>query len=75
MHGFQEPSTRDRKTIDRMERFAQFALAATREALAEAQGLDLVPNAARELAPGSAVLPNSFGFGGHNVCLALSSLS
>ncbi|MEK7681909.1 MAG: beta-ketoacyl-ACP synthase II, partial [Chloroflexota bacterium] len=40
----------------------------------EAQGLDLVPNAAREMAPGSAVLSNSFGFGGHNVCLALSGL-
>ncbi|MFN9618936.1 MAG: beta-ketoacyl-ACP synthase II [Synechococcaceae cyanobacterium] len=35
--------------------------------------LDVVPNQAREQ-PVSVVLSNSFGFGGHNVCLAFSRL-
>ena len=35
--------------------------------------LDYVPNTARE-APVKACLNNSFGFGGHNACLVLSSL-
>jgi 3-oxoacyl-[acyl-carrier-protein] synthase II len=36
--------------------------------------LDVVPNQAREL-PVNVVLSNSFGFGGHNVCLAFRRLS
>ena len=36
--------------------------------------LDVVPNTARELTLGT-VLSNSFGFGGHNVCLALRRMS
>ncbi len=36
--------------------------------------LDVVPNTARELALGT-VLANSFGFGGHNVCLAFRRMS
>jgi 3-oxoacyl-[acyl-carrier-protein] synthase II len=32
--------------------------------------LDFVPNKARKLAV-TAAISNSFGFGGHNVCLAL----
>ena len=36
--------------------------------------LDVVPNTARELKLGT-VLSNSFGFGGHNVCLAFRRMS
>jgi 3-oxoacyl-[acyl-carrier-protein] synthase II len=36
--------------------------------------LDVVPNTARELTLGT-VLSNSFGFGGHNVCLAFRRMS
>ena len=36
--------------------------------------LDIVPNTARELTLGT-VLSNSFGFGGHNVCLAFRRMS
>jgi 3-oxoacyl-[acyl-carrier-protein] synthase II len=36
--------------------------------------LDVVPNQAREL-PVNVVISNSFGFGGHNVCLAFRRLS
>jgi 3-oxoacyl-[acyl-carrier-protein] synthase II len=40
------------------------------DALDERAGLDIVRDKPRELAPGPAVvLNNSFGFGGHNVCL------
>lgn len=36
--------------------------------------LDIVPNTARELTL-KTVLSNSFGFGGHNVCLAFSRMN
>ena len=36
--------------------------------------LDVVPNAAREHTLGT-VLSNSFGFGGHNVCLAFQRMN
>jgi len=36
--------------------------------------LDVVPNSARELTLGT-VLSNSFGFGGHNVCLAFQRMN
>jgi 3-oxoacyl-[acyl-carrier-protein] synthase II len=36
--------------------------------------LDVVPNTARDLTLAT-VLSNSFGFGGHNVCLAFRRVS